>query len=188
MSEEVKELPEKEPFNLKKELWEWAKAILVAGVIVFIIFHFIIQVVTVKGESMLPTLEEGDRLIISDLFYTPSYGDIVILSENTGLDEALVKRIIATEGQTIDIGENGEVLINGKQIAEPYIAEIIDDSHHGDQTYPLTVPEGEVFVMGDNRNHSTYSRFSDVGLVDEDEILGRVLFRLLPLSKIGPVD
>ncbi len=178
----------KEPFNLKKELWEWLKAIVVAGIIVFIIFHFLIRVVTVDGSSMRPTLEDGDRLIISNLFYEPENGDVVILSEETGLDEALVKRIIAVEGQTVDINENGEVLIDGKVISEPYIAETIDGLHRGDQDYPVTVPEGCVFVMGDNRNHSTDSRFADIGMVQEEEILGRVLFRLLPLSQIGPID
>ena len=179
---------QKEPFNLKKELWEWAKAILFAAVIVFIMFRFIIQVVTVNGVSMEPTLEGGDRLIISNLFYTPAAGDIVVLSDETGLDEALIKRIIALPGQTVDINENGEVLVDGKVLSEPYIAERIDESHRGDMTYPLTVPEDSLFVMGDNRNHSTDSRDSQVGLVDEGEILGRVIFRLLPLSKIGPVD
>ncbi len=179
---------QKEPFNLKKELWEWAKAILFAAVIVFIVFRFIIQVVTVNGVSMEPTLEGGDRLIISNLFYTPAAGDIVVLSDETGLDEALIKRIIALPGQTVDINENGEVLVDGKVLSEPYIAERIDENHRGDMTYPLTVPEDSVFVMGDNRNHSTDSRDSQVGLVDEGEILGRVIFRLLPLSKIGPVD
>lgn len=177
----------KEPFNLKKELWEWAKAILFAGIIVFIIFHFLIRVVSVDGSSMVPTLQDGDRLISSNLFYTPEYGDIVILSENTGLNEALVKRIIAVAGQTVDINENGEVLVDGKVLSEPYIAETISDSRRGDHEYPVTVPEGKIFVMGDNRNHSTDSRFASVGLIDEEEILGRVIFRLLPLNKIGPV-
>ncbi|MGI5893341.1 MAG: signal peptidase I [Candidatus Merdivicinus sp.] len=179
---------EKEPFNLKKELLEWVKAILAAGVIVFILFNFIIQVVTVDGSSMCPTLSDGDRLIISNLFYEPANGDIVILSEKTGLDEALVKRIIALPGQTVDINENGEVLVDGKLISEPYIMETIQVENRGDHTYPVTVPEGCVFVMGDNRNHSTDSRFSDVGFVEEKEILGRVLIRLLPLQKIGPVE
>ncbi len=177
----------KEPFNLKKELWEWAKAILFAGVIVFIVFHFLIRVVSVDGFSMVPTLQDGDRLISSNLFYTPEYGDIVILSENTGLNEALVKRIIAVAGQTVDINENGEVLVDGKVLSEPYIAETINNSRRGDHDYPVTVPEGKIFVMGDNRNHSTDSRFSSVGFIDEEEILGRVIFRLLPLNKIGPV-
>ena len=187
-SEGGEEKGEKEPLKKKKELWEWLKAIVVAGVIVFIIFHFLIRVVTVDGNSMRPTLEDGDRLIISNLFYEPDNGDVVILSEETGLDEALVKRIIAVEGQTVDITENGEVMVDGKVISEPYIAELIDDQHRGDMTYPLTVPEGCVFVMGDNRNHSTDSRSSDIGMVEESEILGRVLFRLLPLNKIGPID
>ena len=177
----------KEPFNLKKELWEWAKAIFFAAVIVFIVFNFIIQVVTVKGSSMAPTLENQDRLVISDLFYTPETGDIGVLSVKSGLGEASIKRIVALPGQTVDINENGEVLVDGKVLSEPYIAELIDEDHYGDMDYPVTVPEGTVFVMGDNRNHSTDSRFSEVGFVDEDEILGRVIFRLLPLDKIGTV-
>lgn len=186
--EKVSEVQEKEPFNLKKELWEWAKAIFFAAVIVFIVFKFIIQVVTVNGISMEPTLEERDRLVISNLFYTPETGDIVVLSDKTGLDEALIKRIIALPGQTVDINENGEVLVDGKILSEPYIAELIQEDHRGDMEYPVTVPEGKIFVMGDNRNHSTDSRYSSVGLVDEKEVLGRVIFRLLPFDKIGPVD
>lgn len=187
VSDTQTEEPAKEPFNLKKELWEWAKAIFFAAVIVFIVFHFIIQVVTVKGSSMEPTLENQDRLVISNLFYTPETGDIVVLSDKTGLDEALIKRIIALPGQTVDINENGEVLVDGKVLSEPYIAELIDEGHLGNMDYPLTVPEGTVFVMGDNRNHSTDSRFLEVGFVEEGEILGRVIFRLLPLDKIGTV-
>lgn len=187
VSDTQTEEPAKEPFNLKKELWEWAKAIFFAAVIVFIVFHFIIQVVTVKGSSMEPTLENQDRLVISNLFYTPETGDIVVLSDKTGLDEALIKRVIALPGQTVDINENGEVLVDGKVLSEPYIAELIDEDHRGNMDYPLTVPEGTVFVMGDNRNHSTDSRFLEVGFVEEGEILGRVIFRLLPLDKIGTV-
>ena len=187
LQQETEENGGKEPFNLKKELWEWVKALLFAGIIVFIVFRFLIQVVSVDGSSMAPTLQDGDRLISSNLFYTPEYGDIVILSKNTGLNEALVKRIIAVAGQTVDINENGEVVVDGKVLSEPYIAETISDNRRGDFDYPVTVPEGMVFVMGDNRNHSTDSRFSAVGFIDEDEILGRVIFRLLPLDKIGPV-
>ena len=187
LQQETEENGGKEPFNLKKELWEWVKALLFAGIIVFIVFRFLIQVVSVDGTSMVPTLQDGDRLISSNLFYTPQYGDIVILSENTGLNEALVKRIIAVAGQTVDINENGEVVVDGKVLSEPDTAETISDNRRGDFDYPVTVPEGMVFVMGDNRNHSTDSRFSAVGFIDEDEILGRVIFRLLPLDKIGPV-
>ena len=178
---------EKEPFNLKKELWEWAKALVVAGLIVFVIFHYLINVVTVNGSSMNPTLENQDRLVISHLFYTPAVGDIVILSEDTGLNEALVKRIVALPGQVVDINEEGLVVIDGKVLSEPYIAEPIAASRRGDQSYPVTVEEGTVFVMGDNRNHSTDSRFVEIGLVPEEEILGRVIFRLLPFNKMGAV-
>ena len=190
VSEEEKE-PEaqsegKKPFNLKKELWEWAKAIVFAGVIVFLIFHFLIRVVSVDGSSMVPTLQNGDRLITSNLFYTPSYGDIVILSDNTGLDEALVKRVIAKGGDTISIDyDAGTVTVNGELLQEDYIAA---PTHLGyDVEFPYTVPEGTVFVMGDNRNQSLDSRSTYVGCIDERDILGRVLLCFMPFTDFGVV-
>lgn len=178
---------EQKTSNWKKEAWDWIKSLLWAVLIVALVFGFVIRPVEVKGSSMEPTLHNEDRLIVYKLMYTPKAGDVVILDENTGLDEALVKRVIATEGQTVNIDENGYVKVDGIYIDEPYIAEPIDESSRGDHDYPVEVPEGCIFVMGDNRNHSTDSRSSEVGFVPVEDVVGKVVFRILPFDKIGVI-
>lgn len=178
---------EKQSVDWKKEAWDWIKSLLWAVLIVAVVFGFVIKPVEVDGFSMEPTLHDNDRLIVYKLMYTPKAGDVVILDEDTGLDEALVKRVIATEGQTVNIDENGYVKVDGVYIDEPYIAEPIAENRRGDHDYPVEVPEGCVFVMGDNRNHSTDSRFSQVSFVPVDDVVGKVVFRILPISKIGVI-
>ncbi len=176
----------KRPIDWKREALEWGRSLLIAFAIVFLIFFVLIRLVNVEGSSMLPSLEEGDRLVISNLFYSPENGDIVVTSADNGLSKPLIKRVIAVEGQTVDLDEDGKIMVNGLVVEEPYLEDAVTDP--GDLTFPATVPEGCVFLLGDNRAHSTDSRSNEVGFVEEDDIKGRVLFRFFPFDRIGTVE
>ena len=151
----------KTPEQAKKERSRWIKiydllsSVTTALVLVFIIFTFVCRPTSVVGSSMVPTLQDGDWLLtIPKSEY--NYGDIVIITQPNAFNEPIVKRIIATEGQTVDINfVSGQVFIDNQEIKEPYINELTRRS--GDVTFPLVVPKGKVFVMGDNRMHSTDS-------------------------------
>ena len=173
--------------SVKNEIFDWVQNITYILSAIVLIFIFLIRIVGVDGESMVPTLHDKDWLVISNLFYEPEQGDIVVLSKDSFLDgKMIVKRIIATENQTIDIDfEKGIVYIDGEEIYEPYIAD--KTPRQFDMTFPATVPENCVFVMGDNRNHSSDSRDASLGMVHESNILGRLVLRLLPISDFGTV-
>lgn len=139
----------------------------------------------VSGSSMSPTMYGGDRYLISDLFYTPKQGDIVVFRSGIeGEDELWIKRVIATEGQTVYIDPNTyEVLIDGQKLDEPYLVNMRTVPHTTQN--PITVPEGCVYVMGDNRSVSHDSRYSDLGCVSIGQLAGHVLFRFWPLNSFG---
>lgn len=171
------------------EVFEYAEMIFATVLVVMLVFTFILRPAQVYGSSMYPTLENGDRILISKLFYQPKRGDIVVIPHpNMPEDEpALIKRVIALEGQTVDINfETGDVWVDGELLDEPYINELTHDQQ--DFEGPLTVPEGEVFVMGDNRNASSDSRSAMFGTFDEDYILGCCIIRIAPFDKIGSVE
>ena len=171
--------------------------------VVIIVFTFLICVARVDGTSMVPTLEDGDRLAVSRVSETYENGDILIINNweghpmdsagnictTTGFQKRIVKRLIAQEGQTVDIDfDAGIVSVDGKALDEPYTNTPTTDKLDYALQYPLTVPEGYVFVLGDNRNGSSDSRSSFVGLVARKDILGKVLIRILPFSKFGEID
>jgi signal peptidase I len=167
-------------------LFEWADALVYALIFIVLLFTLLLRVTSVIGYSMEPTLYEKDTLILSKLFYKPKVGDIVVITKASFSEDPIVKRIIATGGQTVNIDfATGKVYVDDQLLDEPYISDIT--RAEGDMSFPLYVPEGYVFVMGDNRNYSTDSRWSVIGLIDERMIMGRVLFRILPLSSIGAV-
>ncbi|MFW5647453.1 MAG: signal peptidase I [Candidatus Alkaliphilus sp. MAG34] len=170
---------------MKDEMIEWAKTIVISLVIALLITTFIKPTI-VKNFSMSPTLEENDFLIINRFLYKrgePKRGDIVVFRSNlrteTGKQKLLIKRIIAIPGDKIEITE-GEIYINGSKLEENYVA---DEYTMGD--IDLTVPENEIFVMGDNRGNSLDSRDGILGLVDFDTVIGKAFVRIFPFNKVG---
>ena len=187
--------PEKEE---GRDLYEWALALVCSVLAVVLLFTFVIRLIGVDGHSMVPTLQDGDRLLVLNAMLDNDYeyGDIVVLRKDTFLEEPIVKRVIATEGQTVDIDfVSGAVYVDGELLEEDYINEptYVEEGTE----FPLTVPEGSIFVMGDNRNHSSDSRSSDLGTVDTRYVIGKAVFLLFPgadeatgqrdFGRIGPI-
>ncbi len=184
------------------DICDLAESVLVSVFVVLLLFTFVFKVATVEGDSMKQTLHDGDRLILSDINYTPEYGDVVIINSwdaylfdangnpvaGEGLNKRVVKRIIATGGQTLDIDfKTGTVTVDGAVLDEPYINNPTTRDE-GAFTYPITIPEGYVFVLGDNRGVSKDSRHPNVGLVAEVDIVGKVLLRVYPFSDFGTIE
>lgn len=159
---------------------------------IMLVFVFVVRLVGVKGSSMVPTYSDGDRVVLLSNFISDDYkqGDVVVLIA-PDYDEStpLIKRVIATEGQTININfASGKVYVDNELLDEDYINDITT-YNPGGMNYPVEVPKGCVFVMGDNRNHSTDSRNAKVGFVNKDEVLGKVVFRLFhSKASSGAVD
>lgn len=163
-------------------LYQTAAALAAAVVILFVIFTFCLRGVAVSGSSMESTLHDGDMLAVASLPAAHN-GDIVIITQPNTMDKPIVKRVIASGGQEVDIDfVAGIVTVDGKVLSEPYIKE--PTSAAGDVQFPLVVPEGCFFVVGDNRNNSLDSRYSVIDCIDENYILGVVRFRAYPFSAI----
>lgn len=193
--------------SMAKELFEWIEMIVLSACAVLLFFTFVARPARVDGPSMENTLHHGEMLLLSDILYEPEPGDILVF-QKINVDShpyPIVKRVIATEGETVDIDfDTWTVTITD----ESGNTRVLDESKYrqafcsdpkcnngcpqkrvisSSQIYPLTVGKGELFVMGDNRNHSLDSRSSTLDLVKKDEVIGKVLFRFFPLSKFGGV-
>ncbi len=164
-------------------LYDTASVLVVSLVTIMLIFTFIFRIVIVSGSSMVPTLTHGDFLMVSAFDKEPEYKQVVIVTQPNWIGEPIVKRIIATENQTVDIDFNlGKVYVDGVLLDEPYINELTFTNEGVE--FPVTVPENHVFVMGDNRNASTDSRSDKVGFIHEDYILGVVKYRMFARDEI----
>lgn len=180
----LEEIRDKGISKLVVDIFEWIETLVLAVACVVLLFTLGARTSQVYGESMLPTLHQKDMLMVSRLLYKPHYGDIVVITKPNYLGETIIKRVIATEGQEVNIDfEQGVVFVNGIALDEPYINEPTYRSF--DISFPLIVPKGQVFVMGDNRNKSLDSRSSEIGLVDQNYILGKAFVRFLPFESFG---
>ena len=149
-------------FRRNVDILDWYDALVFALAVLVLVFAFCARIVVVSGSSMNNTLVDGDRLLVQSTFYTPQRGDVVVVDSYINYGKPLVKRVIAKGGDTVDINlEQGLVYVNG---------------------------EATLFLMGDNRQHSTDSRSSDVGFIDERDILGKVVLRIYPFNKIGLIQ
>ena len=167
-------------------LFDWAESLVMAVLLVVALFTFVCRIVIVDGHSMESTLHHGQLMLVSAIGYEEEHGDIVVLHNE--FHGPIVKRIIATEGDTVDIDfDNAQVYLNGEALDEPYLDKFSYYDYEGID-FPQTVPEDCVFVLGDNRNGSTDSRSPLVGMVHESAVIGKVYFTIFPLDSFGMVE
>lgn len=180
----------KTPGKISKTVLDWAEELVLAVVIIAVIFTFVFRIITVTGTSMVPNFNDGDRVLVTGNVIEAKQGDVVVIANV--LDEPIIKRVIAVEGQTVDFDyQSKSVLIDGQPVDEtmfglqngitdlPYTSfELLE--------FPQTVPDGCVFVLGDNRAVSEDSRYKVVGMIDQRDILGKAIFHLYPFNRIGP--
>lgn len=170
----------------KKELYFWLGTAVAVLAALILVFTFIGRIIVVDGISMLPTLEHGDLLLLQSIGYTPEQGDIVVLTkEFEDADGPIVKRVIATGGQHVEIDyAAGTVTVDGEVLDEPYINGAMEEPWYESLT-SVDVPEGSIFVLGDNRNSSSDSRNVTLGAVDERYVLGKAVWVVFPFRNFG---
>ncbi len=172
--------------TLGQEIYQTLRSLVWIILAVIFVFTFIVRLTVVDGPSMKDTLQHGDIVLTRRLGYTPRQGDVVVLTKESFRSDSIIKRVIATEGQRVDIDYAANtVTVDGEELSEPYLPEPMRVPGYGDTVNHLTVPEGCIFVMGDNRNHSSDSRYPDIGVVDVRCVIGKATLVLFPFSDFG---
>ena len=184
------EQPKEKP-SFAADCYGWLQALTAALLILIVVFTFFGRIIGVDGSSMFPTLEQGDMLLLQGAGYEPEQGDVVVLHKDfANITGPIVKRVIATGGQTVEIDYNtSTVYVDGEALDEPYLGEpMYTPAMANEQGTYWVVPEGSIFVMGDNRNASSDSRNAELGTVDTRYVLGKALFIILPFQHIGAIN
>ncbi len=188
MSRKQNVVNEVAPDSWKRDCYDWLQMLTFVLVAVVLVFTLLGMVIGVSGTSMYPTLHHQDIMMVQRIGYTPSQGDVVVLRKDSFLEEAIVKRIIAIAGQEVEIDyDQNVVYVDGVMLEEPYINQEDEDvmiERNGMVYREFIVPEHCIFVMGDNRNGSTDSRYGELGMVDTGYVLGRVLCIAFPFNHI----
>lgn len=173
--------------SVAENCYEWVEALIISLTVIMVLFVFLLRVnIVVDGDSMKPNYHNGNRVLVSCMGGKLSTGDVVVIDEHgTELKERIIKRVIATEGQTVDIDfTSGAVSVDGKELDESaYIKNGITKDQY-DVQFPQKVPAGRIFVLGDNRTISEDSRFQEVGMIDRRFVIGKVVFLLNPFHPI----
>ena len=167
--------------SLGYELYLNVRTLVFVLAALILVFTFVVRIIVVSGSSMEDTLQNGDSMLVWCLGYTPKQGDVVVLTQRSYQEDSLVKRVIATEGQRVDIDyETSTVYVDGVALQEDYIKEAMEIPNYGEGLNHVTVPEGCIFVMGDNRNDSADSRYPSIGIIDTRSVIGRAVMVVFP--------
>ena len=165
-------------------VFDWMSSLFTALVCVLVLMTFCFRIIDVDGTSMEPTLIDTDKVVITDLFYTPADGDVIVISHGEEYSKPLVKRVIAVAGQELKIDfENNAVYVDGEKLSEPYIQGVTIQGDKPVEEINGVIPEGKIFVMGDNRTVSLDSRYRSVDLIDESAVIGKAQFVVVPHTK-----
>lgn len=191
LDSKTQEQEKKELDSFARSAFEWAEDLVIAIVMVAVLFTFAVRIITVDGESMVPNYNDGDRVLVSGGVVDVKQGDVVIVTNIQTLDGPIIKRVIAVGGDTVDIDHAKKaVLVNGVPVDDSQfgVENGITDiswSNYESLTFPAKVPKGCVFVLGDNRRLSKDSRFVEIGMIDQRNILGKTLLKVYPLAEFG---
>lgn len=184
--------PDTRAQSFRLGVYSWLQPLVLALAVLILMSVFVGRIIGVDGSSMLPTLHDHDMLVLQSLGYKPAQGDIVVLTQRSFSDKPIVKRVIATGGQTVDVDYAANtVTVTDKDgsrqvLDEPYLGEPMRQPPSLSNTH-IEVPDGSICVFGDNRNNSTDSRFPSVGTVDERCVIGRAVLILLPFQRFGVI-